>query len=667
LTLNINVREYNRKDHASLDESKVIISLLPPARHGIIIDVGAHFGDSSKKYAEKGYTCHAFEPDPVNREKLLKNTINLPIYVDARAISNTISVNQPFYRSPESTGISSLTSFRKTHRQYCYVNTTTIEAYCLEKNIDRIDFLKIDTEGYDLMVLQGVPWDRIVPSIILCEFEDLKTVPIGYNFHQMAEFLTKKGYSIFVSEWHPIIRYGIPHDWHRFTKYPCELSSKDAWGNLLAFNNEPDFNKISHIVNELILTRPDSNDTSSTYNITTCNDHKRPLLSDNRILRLNKSISKYSNIHRGQRCVIIGNGPSLNKMDLSFLENEKTFGTNRIYLLFDNYKFRPTYYISVNPLVIKQSIKEISRIPCFKFLGSEAIQFFHHREDVFFLRNLPEWIFSKNPEHGISEGWTVTYVALQLAYYMGFSEVILIGVDHRFVTQGDPNKEVVSQGADPNHFHPDYFGKGTHWHLPDLGRSEKSYRMAKQVFEADGRKIIDATVDGDLTIFPKVDYRQIFSSHSEISFHAKPSPKNALNVLEQAQELTNKGLTNEAINLVLTTCRTIPNDASLHFALGLLLERRGENRVALSYFEAAVQIEPGNMNYLKKLAFSYHITWGRSWEALNLLRKVLAVDDTDVTCYKAISQICQSTGRMDDAIYFNEIAVRLGNTTAKRL
>jgi len=65
----------------------------------------------------------------------------------------------------------------------------------------------------------------------------------------------------------------------------------------------------------------------------------------------NLRLAQYKDKHRGQRCVIIGNGPSLNKMDLSFLKNEITFGMNRIYLLFDKWDFTPTYYVSVNPLV----------------------------------------------------------------------------------------------------------------------------------------------------------------------------------------------------------------------------------------------------------------------------------------------------------------------------
>jgi hypothetical protein len=130
-------------------------------------------------------------------------------------------------------------------------------------------------------------------------------------------------------------------------------------------------------------------------------------------------------------------------------------------------------------------------------------------DDVHFLRILPKMagvpVFSEDAAAGVCEGHTVTYVAMQLAYYMGFSEVVLVGVDHRFATAGPPNQTVESQGDDPNHFAPNYFGRGVKWQLPDLEASELAYRVAKRAFEADGRRIVDATIDGELNVFEKVD------------------------------------------------------------------------------------------------------------------------------------------------------------------
>ena len=93
---------------------------------------------------------------------------------------------------------------------------------------------------------------------------------------------------------------------------------------------------------------------------------------------------------------------------------------------------------------------------------------------------------------------------------MGFNEAILVGVDHNFVTQGTANQAVISQGDDPNHFAPNYFGKGFKWQLPDLAGSERAYTLARDAYSHAGRRILDATVGGKLTIFPKVDYLSLF-------------------------------------------------------------------------------------------------------------------------------------------------------------
>ena len=216
--------------------------------------------------------------------------------------------------------------------------------------------------------------------------------------------------------------------------------------------------------------------------------------------------------HRGKRCFIIGNGPSLNNMDLSLLENEITFGLNRIYLLFDKIGFNTTYLVSINEYVVEQSAAEIERLSCKKFISWDARNHIPFTPDTVFLRRRsgPKFCIDVSKQ-GIWDGATVTYVAMQLAYYMGISEVILIGVDHNFKTEGEPHKLVVSQGEDPNHFDPHYFGKGFKWQLPDLKMSEHAYELALRAFRNDGRRILDATVGGKLQVFPKVDYKKIIS------------------------------------------------------------------------------------------------------------------------------------------------------------
>ena len=218
---------------------------------------------------------------------------------------------------------------------------------------------------------------------------------------------------------------------------------------------------------------------------------------------------------KGQRAVIIGNGPSLNQTDLSKLRNEFTFGLNRIYLMFPKLGFSTSCLVSVNDLVIEQSLSEIMALNIPTFLSWRSRRFFDPASP---LSSLPTFLyttyespkFARDARGRLWEGATVTNVALQLAYHMGFQQVILIGVDHTFASKGKANQTVVSEGDDPNHFSAGYFGKGFRWQLPDLDTSEVGYRMARQAYERDGRQVLDATIGGKLTVFSKVEYDSLF-------------------------------------------------------------------------------------------------------------------------------------------------------------
>ena len=112
-------------------------------------------------------------------------------------------------------------------------------------------------------------------------------------------------------------------------------------------------------------------------------------------------------------------------------------------------------------------------------------------------------------------GGTVTYLCMQLAYYMGFSEVYLIGLDHSYVIPKDAilsnnNTEILFTSDDPNHFNKDYFGEGKRWKDPQVDRMERAYRKAKVYFKRDFRKIYNATPGGKLEVFERVDYNSLF-------------------------------------------------------------------------------------------------------------------------------------------------------------
>ncbi len=231
-----------------------------------------------------------------------------------------------------------------------------------------------------------------------------------------------------------------------------------------------------------------------------------------------KRLAELKDIHKGKRAFIIGNGPSLKQTDLGKLKDEFTFGLNRIYLMFPELGFHTSYFVTVNDLVIEQCKDDIAALPMPKFLSWRTHRLFEPPALNLQLSNLPTFLyttydnpaFARDVRGRVWESATVTYVALQLAFHMGFEQVILIGVDHNSNVPGKANTTIVSQGDDPNHFNPAYFGKGFRWQLPDFETSEIGYRLARGAYETTGRQVLDATIGGKLTVFPKADYLSLF-------------------------------------------------------------------------------------------------------------------------------------------------------------
>jgi hypothetical protein len=220
-------------------------------------------------------------------------------------------------------------------------------------------------------------------------------------------------------------------------------------------------------------------------------------------------LSHYQNFFSGEDCFIIGNGPSLNVTDLSKLEGKYVFGLNKIYLIFETQKVDLSFVAAINELVIKQSAKQYCEMNFPVFLKQSATTKYNIIS--------PNIIQTKMSRHGFnfnmsmfgefSEGYTVTYYALQLAFAMGFKNVFLVGVDHSFKQSGKPNETQKMEEDDPNHFHPDYF-KGHEWQLADLEASELAYRIAKFYYQRSNRQVFDATIGGKLDVFPKMDFNK---------------------------------------------------------------------------------------------------------------------------------------------------------------
>jgi hypothetical protein len=207
-----------------------------------------------------------------------------------------------------------------------------------------------------------------------------------------------------------------------------------------------------------------------------------------------------------QPLMIVGNGPSLNQTPLDELAHIFSIGMNKIDLIYPRVAWRPDLVLVSNNLVVKQHWKEIqaSRIP--SFISWKARWFLpsSQRKNFQFFLTKDSSEFELEADLGVGASGTITFAALQFAYYMGANPVILVGVDHSFTFSGESHSYQLRKGPDVNHFDPNYFQENSLWGTPNLEASERGYRKAKDVFERQGRRIVDATVGGQLDIFEKI-------------------------------------------------------------------------------------------------------------------------------------------------------------------
>lgn len=225
-----------------------------------------------------------------------------------------------------------------------------------------------------------------------------------------------------------------------------------------------------------------------------------------------KLLQAAKNSHEGEKAVILCNGPSLLKTDFDLLDGVFTIGLNKINLLFDKKHFKPDFIVAVNRLVMEQNAEFYRQTDIPLFLDSFGVKYVGQRDNVTYLHSTGKQAFARDCSGSIFQGGTVTYVAMQLAYHMGFRKIALVGCDHNFSASGPANKTVVSGEKDLSHFDPNYFAGGVKWQLPDLVQSEIAYTLAREVYEAAGGEIINATDGGKLEIFQRMSLGEYIES-----------------------------------------------------------------------------------------------------------------------------------------------------------
>ena len=197
------------------------------------------------------------------------------------------------------------------------------------------------------------------------------------------------------------------------------------------------------------------------------------------------SIGDYRNLHRGKRLFILASGTSLNHLDLAPLSRRLVMGLNRSALLFPD----THYHCTMDQRLFDEHEPALRRTRCLFALAG--------RPFGVPLRLLGATSFSWDLEAGIYSGYTVSYFALQLAVYMGFTQVFYLGLDLKH------------SGSDTHFFGRDFHSRDHE--QTEFPRMRQMLSYGAQALESRGVQVFNCSPVSTLECFPKVSYEWALS------------------------------------------------------------------------------------------------------------------------------------------------------------
>ena len=247
----------------------------------------------------------------------------------------------------------------------------------------------------------------------------------------------------------------------------------------------------------------------------------------------NENLKKYKNIHNGKRVFLIGNGPSLSKTNLDLIKDEYSIAMCRISLIYDKTEWRPKYYIFASSNCqdsrwgkewtdsVMTSAKEEKTM---SFIWEKYHEHFDSRNK---LKNV-EWIKSitekkpnmngdydlswwpDNIEDRMDKSGTTMNLAIQLANYMGFSEIIFLGIDLGFSVQKNLND-------DPNHFLGSYNADIPEFKVNKINNQMANvHRLARMKIPQEV-KMYNASISTKVDIYPKICYETLMKENIKLT------------------------------------------------------------------------------------------------------------------------------------------------------
>ena len=244
-----------------------------------------------------------------------------------------------------------------------------------------------------------------------------------------------------------------------------------------------------------------------------------------------RRIRSLRGIHAGERCFVIGNGPSLAAMDLTPLARERTFVSNMFANHPDLEALSPTYYC-ISDWVhwssgrgftenLKDAFRRLSSTTfLFEYDAKRVVDHtpeLDKREVHYFFQaaDEPVWEghFQADATRPLHWGRTVMIDAcLPLAIHMGFREIILIGNDFNWNVDKQPDlASAYFYAADKDDRGLTRSAAHAHTGQPEhVALAMSAFEVVRERAEAVGVRILNAGIGGKLEVFPRVDYKSLF-------------------------------------------------------------------------------------------------------------------------------------------------------------
>lgn len=242
------------------------------------------------------------------------------------------------------------------------------------------------------------------------------------------------------------------------------------------------------------------------------------ILKHFRYTHYGRYMKKIHNTHLGESCFIIGNGPSLTAEDLTIIwkNHIDSFAVNRIFKIFPQTEWRPTYYVNTDYVLIRDIQDEINQLPIndkFTPLQNKYYLNIRIKDAHYFFRNDrrendPPGGFSLDCTEQVNIRGTVTIACIQLAAHMGYTNIYLLGVDHNFDKIITESGEVIIDPSVNNYFCEGYDNDVANEVVHDLGNTTKAYLDVWKYYSQHGVRIYNATRKTKLNVFPLISFEE---------------------------------------------------------------------------------------------------------------------------------------------------------------